>query len=397
MTSVSTRVIADAEEFELLVGIWDGLLQETGEENSVYLTHDWLATWWRHFGEGKKLNILLFEKQGRVIGAVPLVRTEYKIGPVKTRFLETAGVVSCNYVWVVPPEYRAEVATSFRAYLEEALARNRLVLRLCQVPEGSEFRAQLNRRQAEFPGGLAVEEAAMTLSLYILLPATWDEYYQSLSRNMRMNMRRASRALEEAHGVEIQECTADNLEEGLNRFFDLHQRRWRSLGSRRWFSNPQMRGFYRDIAGRFSQKKWLYLSCLSIDNEVADIQYCFIYNRKFYSVAVARDTSYSEYSVGRLHHMHTIGDAIERGLREFDFSRGDEPHKFHWTKSARRCMEIMISKRGTCLGCRLILLRIFLRLCEIRQNGLRESYRLRLEKKKKERLRRMMGLAETLK
>ena len=394
MERMDIRVVADWKEFESLAGIWDGLLQQAGEENSIYLTHEWLTTWWRHFGEGKKLNILLFEKQGRVIGVVPLMRTEYKIGPVKTRFLETVGVVSCNYVWVVPPEYRAEVAVSFLNYLEEELARKRLILRLSLVPEGSEFRTQLNRRQAKFPGGLAVEEATMTLALYIPLPATWDEYYQSLSRNMRMNIRRASRALEEAHGVEIQECTADNLEEGLDRFFDLHQERWRSLGSRRWFSNPQMREFYGEIAGRFINRKWFYLSCLSIDNEVADIQYCFIYNRKFYSVAVARDTSYSEYSVGHFHHIHTIGDAIERGLCELDFSRGNEPHKFHWTRSARRCTEIMVSKKGACLNYRLSLLRIFLRLYEIRQNGLRESYHLRLARKKEERLRRIMGLAE---
>ena len=129
---------------------------------------------------------------------------------------------------------------------------------------------------------------------------------------------------------------------------------------------------------------------------MAQAQYGFVYNRKFYAVTVARDTKYSEYSIGHIHIMHSIKDAIERQLEEFDLARGDEAYKFYWTRSARRYMQVTVIKNGLCLGLRLRFLQTFLRLYEIRQNGLRQSYRLRLMRKRDEKEKKRMGLVAGL-
>lgn len=65
MDKTKIRVVTEPKELETLATVWDSLLGKCREDNSIYLTHEWLSTWWKHFEEGKKLNILLIEKESR--------------------------------------------------------------------------------------------------------------------------------------------------------------------------------------------------------------------------------------------------------------------------------------------------------------------------------------------
>jgi CelD/BcsL family acetyltransferase involved in cellulose biosynthesis len=92
------RVITEAGEFESLSGIWDSLLQRNDHASSIHLTYEWVSTWWRHFGEGKKLNILVVQKGQQIIGVIPLMKVEYRIGPLRLRTLESIGSISNNHI-----------------------------------------------------------------------------------------------------------------------------------------------------------------------------------------------------------------------------------------------------------------------------------------------------------
>ncbi|HZR45855.1 MAG TPA: hypothetical protein VFA47_04070, partial [Candidatus Manganitrophaceae bacterium] len=46
---------------------WDALQTETASPNP-FLTWGWMASWWRHFGEGKRLEILAVRNHGELIG-----------------------------------------------------------------------------------------------------------------------------------------------------------------------------------------------------------------------------------------------------------------------------------------------------------------------------------------
>ncbi len=396
MSDTRIRVVAESKEFESLAGVWDSLLQKSEDDNSPYLSHEWLSTWWKHFGEVNKLNILLIEKDHQVIGIVPLMKTEYRTGLLKLRALETIGSVNCNYVGLIPPENREEAVTALLAYVEEALVNNGIVLRLTLVPEDSKFLDALRSHRAQFSENLVIQETVMTLAPYVSLPTTWDEYYRSLGQRRRRVLRMAMRSLERAHSVEFQVCTAETLEDRLSKFFDLHQKRWQSVHVSGVFSDPKVREFYRDVATQFLKKKWLHFSCLTADDEMVSADYGFVYDRKHYSATAARDIRYSKYSVGHLHYMFLIKAAIENGLQEFDFLRGDEPYKFYWTKSAKRYVQLIVVRKGLCPGLRLKFIRAFLRLYELRQYSLRETYSLYLMKRREEKEKKRMGLVKKL-
>jgi len=391
MTDIRIRVVNDGDDFGCLVGVWDRLLQRTGVENTVFLTSEWLSTWWRHFGSGNRLNVLVFERGGAAIGAVPLMRTGYSAGMLRMCCLETVGALNCNYVWVVPPENRDEVMDGLVAYISEALENGVGAVRLSLVPDDSAFLAMLRARVSRM-SKLAVDERTQTVAPYVALPGTWDEFYRSLSPNRRKLLRRYQGLMRRKQDAEYRLCAGDSLESRLSEFFETHEARWRSEKVRGCFSDPRMRHFYSDLAGRFLDRGWLHFSWLSLDGQMSAASYSFVYNRKFYAATSARDLRYSRYRVGHLLHMFLIKDAIEQGLDEFDFLRGAEPHKFHWTRSVRRYQDVVIVSGGAAAGLRLKYTRAFLRLCEFRQYGLREIYYLRSMKKREEAERRRMGL-----
>ncbi|MFC1980241.1 GNAT family N-acetyltransferase, partial [Chloroflexota bacterium] len=103
----------------------------------------------------------------------------------------------------------------------------------------------------------------------------------------------------------------------------------------------------------------------------------------------ARNIQYLKYGVGNLYHMYAIREAIKRRLREVDFLKGDEPYKFHWTKSAREYQQIIMVNKSSCSGLRILFVRAFVRVCDIIQHhySLREIYSLlkisRREKKER--------------
>ncbi len=386
------RVITEAGEFESLSGIWDSLLQRNDHASSIHLTYEWVSTWWRHFGEGKKLNILVVQKGQQIIGVIPLMKVEYRIGPFRLHTLEGIGAIVNNYIGLASPENEEEVVTAFLSYLKDELGKSKLVVKLDYVPGDSSLLAIIRKQASLFSKRLVFQERVAALAPYLSLPATWDEQLRLLSRNRRTAIKRALRSLEkDSRVVEFHECTAHNLEDMLTKLFDLHQRRWQSTGYNALLSDLRVKEFYRDISACFVHKGWLRLSYLTVDGEWVSAVYGYTYNRRFYGVTIARDLRYSKYSIGHIHIMHLVKGAIAENMKEFDFLRGVEPYKFYWTRIARRHMEVMIVNKSICSGLRLKYAHIFLRLYWIRQNGLKQSLSMYLAKRRCSRETNKMG------
>src|SRR5688500_11163320 len=63
--------------------IWDELL-ESCPHRTPFLTHEWITNWWKHFGEGKELCILVVREDSRPVLIAPLMKY---VGPFHDRYL----------------------------------------------------------------------------------------------------------------------------------------------------------------------------------------------------------------------------------------------------------------------------------------------------------------------
>jgi len=244
MSQATIRLVTTPEEVDALASVWNSLLELAGDESTMYLAHEWIASRWRHFGEGQRLNLLLVERDRRVIGTIPLMRNEYRLGPLRLDALESIDVTSRNYVGLMSPEELPEVISALLDYLKNNLHGVSLILRLSLVPGESRFLGALKTGLAQLSEDLAFEERFKTLAPYLDLPASWKEYFGSLRGKRRNELGGTLRNLEKEHGaVSFQQVGADSLEEQLNRFFELHQERWHAVGITGIFADPRVKEF----------------------------------------------------------------------------------------------------------------------------------------------------------
>jgi CelD/BcsL family acetyltransferase involved in cellulose biosynthesis len=78
------REVNDIDELASFRLVWNSLLPQT-RQATFFQSLDWLEVYWRHFGRGQKLRVLVVSSTGRPVGILPLcVRTEpTRLGPLR--------------------------------------------------------------------------------------------------------------------------------------------------------------------------------------------------------------------------------------------------------------------------------------------------------------------------
>ena len=88
-------------DFKALKDEWNQLLSSS-YSNSVFLTWEWLYTWWKYYNYSKKLFIVTVrDKEGALLGIAPMCITEVKsngLTSMKTLTFLGTGEVCSEYL-----------------------------------------------------------------------------------------------------------------------------------------------------------------------------------------------------------------------------------------------------------------------------------------------------------
>ncbi len=198
--------------------------------------------------------------------------------------------------------------------------------------------------------GYALRRHALWGCPYLELSDDWDRYLGTLTPTRRQTLRRKERHLRQHHAVTIRDYDDDDVEEGLRRLVRLHERRWTGAGSGGEeggaFQDPGIRRLHRRFAAELAARRQLWLATLDVDGEPAAAWYGFTCRDTVYFYQSGRDPRWDRESVGQVLMGAMIRRAIERGYRRFDFLRGDDDYKRHWTETRRVTEEITIFRPG---------------------------------------------------
>jgi CelD/BcsL family acetyltransferase involved in cellulose biosynthesis len=179
--------------------------------------------------------------------------------------------------------------------------------------------------------------------LYLDLPRSWEAYLSSLSSHGRHAIRRKERKLSREHAVALTDYGPRRLEEGLHHLQRLHALRWGGGGA---FGDRFMERLHRRFAAALADGGQLWLVTLDLDGVPAAAWYGFSRGDTVYHYQSGRDPRWERDRVGTVLVALMIRRAIERGYRRFDFLRGEETYKAEWTRTARRCYEVVVFRAG---------------------------------------------------
>jgi CelD/BcsL family acetyltransferase involved in cellulose biosynthesis len=339
------ELIADTERFHLLRQEWNELLEQSAAD-CLFLTWEWLYTWWKHFAAGRKLCLLAVREGGDLIGLAPLAFRPWRV----TRFhlfpaLEFmgAGNVGSDYLDIISRRNREQdVAEALADYL----SRRRIVLELAQVNGNLTLAKAVAARMT----GRDWTSAAIQTDVcpFIRLDGySWDSYLATLDPEHRYNVRQRLRNLARRFDVRFERAETDaQRHDALVELVALHHKRWEGRGSSTAFCSPAHLAFHEDVSRLALERRWLRLFLLRLDGTPASAIYGFRYRGRFYSYQSGFEPEYGKYSVGLVTNALTIKSAIDEGAGEVDFLHGAERWKFHLAKDVRELHRLELYPPG---------------------------------------------------
>jgi CelD/BcsL family acetyltransferase involved in cellulose biosynthesis len=309
--------IQRTEELAALQAEWQNLTADL-PDLSIFLTWEWITTWWRHFGPGSDLFLLTArDEQKRLVGIAPWMRTQQGQGPFALRRLHFIVFrLRAHLDIVARPEDKAAVGRAFAAFLADH-ADQWDVLDLEWLASDSLFAEQLTAA-----GGRCYELDSLPCSS-IALPESWDSYEKSvLSANRRQQVRRQLRKLEKAHPGQVtfhRVASAEELPAILAQTAALSLHRWHAKNRTSHFDDERFVSFSHEITALALRRGWLRFYLLKVGDQIISVRYAFLYRGVFYDYLPIFDLAWEEYGPGQLLLAHTIQEAIREGAHTLEF------------------------------------------------------------------------------
>lgn len=336
--------VKEIGDFQLLKEEWNGLLEKSLLGNNVFLTWEWLSTWWKHFGEGRKLLVLMVEEQDRILAIAPLMLTKYRLlGFGNIQKIEFVGTPDSDYHNFIILEREEECLRLMIRYVKENLSGWDWI-ELKEIPESFVTTRLVQSLPKNNLHELRLNVRVCNICPYVPLPASCELLMKGLKKNIRQNLNKYMRRIKENGNVELKryDATGLSVRENMEIFIALHRKGWAARGFPGAFEmRPRaFHDFHVEIAEKFAEKDWLGLYFLTVNDEPVASQYAFEYGDKMYYYLAGVDPRYASYSVGNLIIKSLLETCISKGLKEYDMLRGDEPYKYVWTRNYRRNFEV---------------------------------------------------------
>lgn len=287
---------------------WARLAELSG---NVFLTWEWMAAWWKHFGTGKSPLVFACREPGGGLAAIlPLAVS--RLGPLRVlRFMGHGPADELG------PVCAPVHSSGFEGAVSKALvdAGGDLFLGE-QLPGDFNWSALLGGRVVRWEASPVIRSCQ----------DGWEGYLSTKSKNFREQVRARERRLSRKYALTFRRVDdAARLEPDLDLLFALHRARWRGGASAfRW--EP----FHREFAAAALERGWLRLWFLELDGRPAAAWYGFRFAgiESFYQSG--RDPDSPGASVGFVLLAHSIREALRDGVREYRLLRGDETYKYRF-------------------------------------------------------------------
>ena len=336
------EVIGDDARFAALREEWNELLALTGTA-SVFLTWEWLSTWWRHLRGSRRLHLVAVRRDGELVALAPLAVRTALCGLVRRLEILGTGVVGSDYLDVV---VRPDAAEVVRPVLADHLAGLGMTLDLRQL--GAQGSRADEVAQSLAARGWRLTRRDTDVCPFLRLDGhTWDTFLATLGPEHRQNVRRRLRKIEQRGALLEQVRSEDQRRAALSALFRLHHLRWGARGGSQAFDAPAVLAFHDEATRLFLERGWLRLYVLWLEGQPAAALYGVLHRGVFSFYQSGFDPRHAQASVGLVTLALAVQRAIEEGAREFDLLHGNEAYKFLWTREVRSLARLEADPPGS--------------------------------------------------
>jgi len=321
-------------EFARMRCEWSELL-ESSDADCLFLTWEWLHTWWKYLAGGRELSIFAARCGHELIAIAPLAKHPPNLArgrPFSTLEFLGAGQVGSDYLdFIVRKGYEKQAVD----VLARVLTTKGLALDWTQLRQPGCMADRIAGRLGD--KGWAVSEARTNTCPFVSLDGhTWESYLATLGSEHRYGFKRKWKRLQQDFAVRLEEvATEEQCRDAVSLVIRLHNLRWQDRERSEAFCSEALTKFHREWAELARTRGWLRLFVLRLNENPVACIYGFYYRRIFYFYQSGFDPAFANYSVGLVTMGLAIKNAVEEGAREFDLLHGNERYKSHWSRNSR--------------------------------------------------------------
>jgi CelD/BcsL family acetyltransferase involved in cellulose biosynthesis len=323
-----------AEDLDHYHLVWQSLLAQT-RGASFFQSLPWLQSYWKHFGQGQKLRLLLVRNAAETIGIVPLaVEAEAtRAGTVRTLtyplhdWSTFYGPLGANASGTLAAAMR-HIAGTRRDW-------DLLDLRWVDKPAVDRGRTPM----ALLAAGLAYREHVWKETALVDLSGTWEEYLATRSLKFRGNVRRLERRFLELKGASYERYRPLGSASGdddprwdlYDACLDLAERSWQgSSKDGTTLSHPKVRDFLRETHVLAAKAGALDMNLLRHGRRPVAFGYGYHYQGCVTGLRMGYDPNHAKLGLGQVITAFTLRDSFERGDVLFDLGPGSFETKLPW-------------------------------------------------------------------
>jgi hypothetical protein len=338
----SIKEVTDFNEFEKLREVWNTLAKKQNFY-APFLTHEWFNLWLKHFLHQERLFILLLCYRRDPIAIAPFLIRHEKFKGIKIRKLELIGNVYSpirNFVgFDANYEKRKVYVLKILGYLYNTLKHWDVIDLHPLAEEGATFRSFID----------AVTQAGYRNAEYISfknwyqdqINSSGKEYLGSLSKNLRKNIRKRTRLLNEVGELEFKVVREfQELEHYIDWYYKVYSKSWK----KREAVGPV---FHRELARLACRKGWLRLGFLLLNNKPIATKFVIVHKGVGYFLKSAYDFEYAKFGPGSILSARMLEYLIDfDNICQVDYGEGEESYKEQWVSKIRTRKGILIFNRN---------------------------------------------------
>jgi CelD/BcsL family acetyltransferase involved in cellulose biosynthesis len=339
----SVREINDLEGLESCRLAWNALFPQT-RRASFFQTWDWLAAYWRHYGEDRggqnqRLRVLVVQSAGKTVGILPLVELDEttKLGRVKvlTYPLHDWG----TFYGPIGPNPTATLIAGLGHVRRQRYAGDLIDFRWvdAEVDHGRTVAAM--RAQ----GMLSVTDTWSTAA-EIRLEGTWEHYWAARTSRWRNNVRRSEKKLAERGEIEYVRYRPRGTMSGEDDpRWDLYDA-CESLAATSWqgnsttgttLSHNTVRDFLRDAHQVATACGMADINLLLLNGRPVAFNYAYQYGGYVFGLRTGMTADPEADGAGTVLQRRMIEDCYSRGDTVYDLGAEYVECKRYWTTHYR--------------------------------------------------------------
>ncbi len=339
MNRIKIEKIENEKDFAALESDWQRLFAVS--DCAPFLSFEWLSVWWANFGEGRKLSVLRALRGDQTVGILPLYFEKRKVVGLNLHAVGLIGEAQggADYLDLIARRQdKNEILTAMFEYLKSEKGFD-----LIQLEGLSKDSPTVEFLQNSGEKHLRAATKTAAICPQINLAGGWEKVLKESRR--ADNFKRRLKKLEKHDGFEFRTITAAaEISAAFERFFDLHEKRWAADGGSELSGHPRLAAFQREAVVKTAHAGLVRFDEIWAEGACRASVYGFDNGTTFYYYNAGYDLDWANRSVGLVLIGLSVKNAAARGIKIYDFLRGEETYKFDWANGQNELVNIVLRR-----------------------------------------------------